>query len=234
MRGLVITIDGPGGTGKSTTARGLAKRLGYLYLDTGAMYRAVALEALRNKVPVTDRKALSLLARRCRIGFRVDPGHRLKVLLNGKDVTEAIRDPEVTQTASVVATVPAVRQALVREQRALGARGRIVAEGRDTGTAVFPKADLKVFLTATVTERARRRWRDLKRMGESVAFPEVLRDLRRRDLRDRRREASPLRIAPGALRVDNTRLQSSQVVDKLLDYVRRIDRNQRRGGSHVF
>ena len=221
-RGLVVTLDGPAGSGKSTAAKLLAKRLGFLYLDTGAMYRAVALKALREGLPPTDHKALSTLATRSRVTFRVDPGHRVRVLLDGSDVTDQIRQPKVAEAASIVATIPGVRRALVRQQRAIGARGRVVAEGRDTGTVVFPKAELKVFLTAEVTERAKRRFKDLRAGGHSVTFEEVLKDLKRRDKRDRQRKASPLRRAERAVRIDNTGLKSTQVIDKLLDYVRKL------------
>ena len=222
MQGLIITIDGPSGTGKSTAARLLAKRLGYLYLDTGAMYRAIALKAFQNGIPLNERPALARLASRSRVAFRVDPGHRLKVLLDGIDVTETIRRPEISEAASQVATIPGVRRALVSQQRILGTCGRVVAEGRDTGTVVFPKAPLKFFLTASPAERARRRLSDLRKSGHSVTLAQVLEEVKRRDLRDRRREASPLRVPKEAIRIDNTRLKSSQVVAIMADYVRRI------------
>ncbi len=224
--GLVITIDGPSGTGKSTAAKGLAKRLGYLYLDTGAMYRAVALKALRKGVRLTDRRALVKLARESRVSLRMNPDHQLKVFLDGKDATQAIRRPEVAEVASQIAVIPQVRRILVRWQQILGSKGKVVAEGRDTGTVVFPRADLKVFLTASLTQRARRRFRQLRQKGFSVTFDEVLGDTQRRDLRDSKRLASPLRVAQGAIRIDNTWLKSFQVVGKILDYVRRV---QKRG-----
>ncbi len=222
QRNLTITIDGPSGSGKSTAARALAKRLGYLYLDTGAMYRAIALQALRKGVGLDDRRALTRLAGRSRVSFRVDPGHRVRVLLEGRDVSEMIRRPDVSEAASRIATIPGVRRALVRQQRLIGVWGRVVAEGRDTGTVVFPRADLKFFLSASAAERASRRWNDLRRAGHAEPRSRVLQDLGRRDRRDRLRAASPLRLAKGAIRIDNTDLQYSQVVDKILDYVRRI------------
>ncbi len=221
-RGLVITIDGPSGTGKSTAARTLAQRLGYLYLDTGAMYRAIALKALRRRIPLSNRRRVAQAASSSRVTFRVNPGKRLRVLLDGIDVTEAIRAPAVSEAASRVAAVPAVRRVLVRQQRELGARGRVVAEGRDTGTVVFPHADLKIFLTASPLERARRRRRDLQSAGHTVTLAQVLEETKNRDRRDRNRQASPLRQAVGAIRLDNTRLKSNQVIGKLLDYVRRV------------
>lgn len=215
----VITIDGPSGSGKSTLARQVAKRLGYLYLDTGAMYRALALKALRGKVALTNRPRLAALARGSRIAFRMDPGHRLRVLLDRADVTKAIRAPAVSEAASRIATIPGVRKALVAQQKALGARGRVVAEGRDTGTVVFPKAQLKIFLTATLWERAKRRLHDLRAQGHRPTRAQVLRDLKSRDSRDRNRSDSPLRSPHGAVRIDNSRLKSAQVVDTILDYV---------------
>lgn len=222
--GLIITIDGPSGSGKSTLARDLARRLGYLYLDTGAMYRALALAALRRGIALTDGRKLAALAQRSRIAFRMDPGHRLRVLLDRADVTEAIRVPAVSEAASRVATLPGVRKALVAQQKAIGSRGRVVAEGRDTGTVVFPKATLKVFLTATPAERARRRLKDLRAQNHTATLAEVLRDLKSRDRRDRQRADSPLRSPPGALRIDNSKLKSTQVVDRIFDYVQRSKR----------
>jgi cytidylate kinase len=222
VKRLVISIDGPSGSGKSTAARGLAKRLGYLYLDTGAMYRAVALKAIRSGLSFADRAGLAALAARSRITFRKSRNYAVRVFLDGTDVTLLLRRPEVTEAASLAATLPGVRKELVRKQQALGAQGGIVAEGRDIGTVVFPKADLKFFLTASPTERARRRLEELKAAGHRVSLPGVLRAILARDRRDRRRAASPLRIARGAVPIDNTKLQSAEVLDKMADYVQRI------------
>ncbi len=221
-RGPVITIDGPSGSGKSTAARGLARRLGFLYLDTGAMYRAIGLQALRAKVSLSDRRALSRLAGRSRVTFRSTAGGRLRhrVFLDGEEVTRQIRRPEVSTAASRVAVIPGVRRALVREQRRLGRRGGLVAEGRDAGTVVFRKAPLKFFITASAAERARRRHAEERRMGHRVSRTQVLREIRVRDRRDRRRKVAPLRPAPGAIRIDNTRLQPHEVLAILADYVR--------------
>lgn len=220
-RGLVITMDGPAGSGKSTAARALARKLGFLYLDTGAMYRAVALKALQKKVSLTDKPALSRLADRARIAFRRGRAGKIKVFLNGSDVTRAIRRPEVSDAASRIAVVPGVRRALVRRQRRIGKDGRVVAEGRDTGTVVFPRASPKFFITASLPERARRRWEELKTSGHRVSRAQVFREARRRDLRDKGRKVAPLRPAPGAIRIDNTGLQSGRTLAILMDYVQR-------------
>ena len=219
---LIITIDGPSGTGKSTAARWLAHRLGYLYLDTGSMYRAVALQALRRKLDLNDRSTLARLAGKSRITFRKGTAGKVRIFLNGKEVTQAIRRPEVSSAASRVAVIPGVRKALVRQQRFLGRSGGLVAEGRDTGTVVFPHADLKVFLTADAAARARRRYNELKEAGHAVTLAGVLKEVRERDRRDRNRAVAPLKPAPGAVRIDNTRLQSSEVLARLTDYVRGV------------
>ncbi|MBI3323423.1 MAG: (d)CMP kinase [Candidatus Omnitrophica bacterium] len=218
-RKLVITIDGPSGSGKSTAARELARRLGFLYLDTGAMYRAVAFQALRRRVPLADARALTRLTERSRITFRRAAGGRNRVFLDGEEVTRRIRRPEVSTAASRVALVPGVRRALVREQQRLGRRGGLVAEGRDAGTVVFPRAPLKFFITASAAERARRRHAEERQMGHRVSRTQVLREIRARDRRDRGRKVAPLRPAPGAIRIDNTRLQARQVLAILSDYV---------------
>ncbi len=223
---MIITIDGPSGTGKSTAAKNLARRLGYLYLDTGAMYRAMALKALQQQIPLTDRKRLTAMANRTRIHFRKDRARRLKLILDGNDVTQAIRRPEVAQVASYVAVVPGLRRALVRKQRAMGVKGRVVVEGRDTGTVVFPDAPIKVYLCASLPERAKRRYMELKELGHRISLPQVLREARLRDRRDKERHVSPLRPAKGAIRIDNTRLQSPQVVDKIFAYVRTARRRK--------
>ncbi len=216
----MITMDGPAGSGKSTAARGLARKLGFLYLDTGAMYRAVALKAVRKKVSLGNAAALTQLASRAKIDFK-GRGDRVRVFMDGLEVTRSIRHPEISEAASRVAVVPGVRRALVRQQRRIGRSGGVVAEGRDTGTVVFPRAPLKFFLTASLPERARRRWRELKSSGHRVGLARVLREARRRDVRDRSRKVAPLQAAPGAIRIDNTRLQSAQVLDILMDYVHR-------------
>jgi cytidylate kinase len=210
-KGLVIAIDGPAGSGKSTTARLVARKLGYTYLDTGAMYRALAWKARRDGVSWGDGKGLARLARGLPIRFAEKEGIQ-KVFLGRTDVTEAIRTPEMDQGSSQISVFPEVRRELVAIQRRLGSQGRVVVEGRDTTSVVFPKADVKVFLTATLKERAQRRMKE--RPGFSLSWHE--RDLRERDRRDRGRASSPLTKVPDALEVDTSRLTIHEQVKRIL------------------
>jgi cytidylate kinase len=205
---LIIAIDGPVGSGKSTLARRVAAMLGYLYIDTGAMYRAVALKAARNHV--TDDEALATLAESTRIDLKSVDGAQ-KVLLDGEDVTAAIRTPEVAQGASKVAVNPGVRHILVAEQRRAGHSGGVVMEGRDIGTVVFPDAELKIFLTASPEIRAERRWREHQQKGDSIDLARTLEEIRERDRRDRERATSPLTQAPDAVLVDSTAMEPEEV-----------------------
>ena len=207
---MVIAIDGPAGAGKSTVARGVAAALGFTYLDSGAMYRAAALAALREGADLGDGEALGVLARG--LDLALDGA---SVRLGGEEVTAAIRTPEVTAAASRVSVHPEVREAMVAQQRALIAAGRYVAEGRDIGTVVSPDSPLKVFLTATPEERARRR------AAESGESPKaVLAAMRDRDSRDREREHGALRAAPEAVEMDTTGLSSDEVVARVVELAR--------------
>jgi cytidylate kinase len=210
--GIVIAIDGPAAAGKSTIARRLAERLGFTYIDSGAMYRAVALWALRHGVDPSDMHRMEQLARAASIDL--DSANQ-RVLLNGEDITESIRTPEVTAAASVGAAIPAVRRALVEIQRAIGARTNVVMEGRDIGTVVFPNADLKIFLDAEQHERVRRR------AAERHEPPELMaQQIRDRDQRDRTRAEAPLMQAPDAVYVDSTGLSPDEVEETILRLVR--------------
>jgi cytidylate kinase len=207
---MVIAIDGPAGAGKSTVARGVAAALGFTYLDSGAMYRSVALAALRSGQDPDDAQAVSDLARGLEIAFEGPV-----VLLGGEDVSSAIRAPDVTEAASRVSVHPAVREAMVARQRELIRNGRYVAEGRDIGTVVSPDSPLKVFLTASDEERARRR---AAQTGEAVA--EVLRAQTERDLRDRERDHGALQVAPDAVEVDTTEKTVDGVVARVVEIAR--------------
>jgi cytidylate kinase len=209
MRKLTIAIDGPAGSGKSTAARRVAALLGYNHIDTGAMYRAVALAALRAGLAIDNADRMALLTRQSRIGLRTENGH-VRVWLDGQDVSEEIRRPEVTLAASQVSTIAAVRKVLVRNQRELAIGGGVVMEGRDIGSVVLPRADLKIFLTASREERARRRLGEMRKRGESACFASVLDEVAERDRRDAGREASPLIAADDAIIVDNTAMEAEE------------------------
>lgn len=207
---MIIAIDGPGGSGKSTVARSVARRLGFTYIDSGAMYRAVALWALRSGMDLDDRDRLEQLAREARIEF---PGDG--VLLNGEDVTAEIRDPQVSEAASRVAAQPGVRRAMREEQRRIASAGPAVMEGRDIGTVVFPEARVKIFLDAQPEARAQRRATEL-----GAAVEDVARDLEARDRRDRSRAEAPLIQAPDAEYLDTTHLTPAQAEEAVLKLVR--------------
>ncbi len=207
---LIIAIDGPVGSGKSTLARRVAELMGYVYIDTGAMYRAVALKALRNHVPVEDSQALETLARGTRIDLRVQDGTQ-RVFLDGEDVTAAIRTPDVSQASSKIAVVPGVRHVLVAEQRRAGEQGGVVMEGRDIGSVVFPDAGLKIFLTASPEVRAQRRWREHQLKGDAIDLARTLDEIHQRDRRDQERSTSPLVRAPDAVVVDSTAMEPEEV-----------------------
>ncbi|MGH7215246.1 MAG: (d)CMP kinase [Tepidisphaeraceae bacterium] len=213
---MIITIDGPAGTGKSTVALLVAERLGFDFLDTGAMYRAVAVAALRREVDLEDGRELAFVARHARIEFDWDK-HPPGVLLNDEPVGHLLRSGEATRAASYVAVVPAIRELLVRQQQEIGqSRPNLVSEGRDQGSIVFPGAELKFYLDATPQERARRRVAQLRARGEIVDYNEVLSGIIARDTRDAGRSVGPLVVPKDAQVVDTTALSQEQVVDQIV------------------
>ena len=215
MRPSTIAIDGPAASGKSTVAELLAHRLGYLYFDTGVMYRAVTWAALLRGIPIEDEPAVTLLAEQLRIDVTpptADDGRQYTVLADGVDVTWAIRTPEVDANVSPVSAYPGVRRALVAQQRRVAAGGRVVMVGRDIGTVVLPDADFKRYLDASVEERARRRWREVRARGEEADYEGVLVSMRRRDKIDSNREVAPLCVAEDAVVVDTTDLSIEEVL----------------------
>jgi cytidylate kinase len=217
---LIIAIDGPSGAGKSTLGRMLARELGLLYVDTGAMYRAVALACVEANVSAHDEGRVAEVARRARVELTGDPDH-LRVKLDGRDVTVEIRTGQTSRLASVISTIPAVRRELVRRQREMGAAGAgIVLDGRDIGTVVFPQAGVKFFVTAVPEERARRRYEQDHAKVPSLTLADTLADINTRDQRDSTRADSPLKIADDAVVIDTTELPVEEVFARMLEVVR--------------
>ena len=218
----IITIDGPSGVGKSTIARMLAAKLGYTYLDTGAMYRAIAYAARQRGIPATDEKAVEKLVNAIELTMEPadDPADDVRVFVDGSEVTPFLRTPETGMLASAISAVPAVRQHLTKLQQQIGAAGKIVVEGRDTGTVVFPQARWKFYLDAEARERARRRARQLQKQGMEVSESEILAQIRERDRQDQQRTIAPLRAADDAIRIDSTHMNAEQVVNTMLSSIR--------------
>lgn len=211
----MIAIDGPAASGKSTTAKLVAAKLGYLYIDTGAMYRALGLKARRLGIPFTDIPAIARMADETSI-VQKPGGDDVVTYLDGLDVSCEIRTPEVSQLASDISTIPEVRRRLVAQQQEMGRDGGVVMEGRDISTVVFPDAEVKVYMEASVQERARRRLQELSHKGVAVTLEEVERQIRERDLQDSTRADSPLSKAPDALVIDTTGLSIEQQVELVL------------------
>ena len=227
-RRIIIAIDGPSGSGKSTVGRRLAERLGYRYLDTGAMYRVAALKAQELSIDIHDEEKLTKVCSNMEIEF-VQDGNEVKTFCNGKDVSEAIRKPEISALASEISTKKAVRDTLVEMQRMMGTGGGVVSEGRDIGTVVFSGAELKFFLDSTPEERGKRRFEEFMEKGIRVSVEETIGEMRRRDQRDRRRKLSPLRKAADAVVIDSTHMSIEEVVERMLKEAhRRISEGESR------
>jgi cytidylate kinase len=213
---FVVAIDGPSGAGKSTVARGVAEALGYMVLDTGAMYRAVAFSAKKRGIATASINELTEMAASLDIRFVGDP-QTPRLMVDGCDITDFIRTPEIGNLASAISAFEGVRKVLVEQQRRIGASGGIVTEGRDQTTVVFPDAKVKVFLDASAEERARRRYEELVEKGQDITYEDILAQQIERDERDSTRTHSPLRVAEGAVVIDSDKLSSEQVIERILE-----------------
>ena len=216
---MIIAIDGPAGSGKSTVSKLIAKKLNILYIDTGAMYRALTLKAMRAKLDFEDKDALAKLARSTNIDLKEGAGP-LKVFLDGEDVSRLIRTPELTNNVKYIARVPEVRQEMVKLQRAIGERSGAVLEGRDIGTVVFPDADRKFYLDAHADERSRRRHKELTESGLKIGLDQIRKDVVERDESDMKRSVGALKKADGAVVIDTTDLSVDEVVEKILSCIK--------------
>jgi len=216
LKKLVIAIDGPAASGKSTTSKLVAERLGYLNVDTGAMYRAITLKVLRSNIEPSDSDAIDKLVEDTSVRLE-QMNDQIKVFLDNQDVTKDIRSPEVTAAVSAVSAIPKVRELMVRMQREIGKNGGVVLEGRDIGTVVFPDADLKIFMIANVDERAHRRQKDLERIGVQVNLEKLIEDINERDYKDSHRNLSPLKKAKDAIVLDTTNLTIDEQVDFIVN-----------------
>lgn len=221
FQGKIIAIDGPAGSGKSTTAKALANRLGFTYLDTGAMYRAVALFALRHEISFDDENALAHIAAKISIEFKNHPEKGQLVFLNGEDVTDAIRTPDATHGSSAVAVHQKVRKILVAIQQKMGKKRSIIVEGRDTTSVVFPLADLKVYLDADIEIRAQRRFLEAMHKGQETTIEEQIDNLKARDKNDSERKASPLKKVDEAVVVDTSNLSIEEQVETIIQIARK-------------
>jgi cytidylate kinase len=219
MGKIVIAIDGPSGSGKSTLGKELARRLGYQYVDSGAVYRAIGLKALASGIPLDDAARLAQAARESDIKLTGDPDH-LRIYLDGCDVTDQIRLPEVSQAASVVATIPQVRLAVVEKLREISCDGSVVMDGRDIGTKVFPDAQVKLFLDASLDVRASRRRKEELSRGREVSLEQVKAELEERDWRDRQRAATPLVKADDAILIDTSNMPIDRVIERALEIIK--------------
>jgi len=220
VKKLIVAIDGPAGAGKSTVAKRLAKELGYTYMDTGAMYRAFAWKVRQGGIDLEDENKLLEVLRQTNIELSEHEGNP-KVLLDGRDVSAEIRTPELSQWASKISALGPVRERMLELQRAMGARGGVVAEGRDIGTVVFPRADVKVFLTAGPEERAKRRFAELRGQGKQVSLDETLEEMVERDRRDQERALAPLRRAEDAMAIDSTGCTVDQVMERIMQEIKK-------------
>ena len=217
---MIIAIDGPAGAGKSTVAKILAKRLGFLHIDTGAMYRALTLKVLENNIPVNNELRINELARKVEIDLRNNADGSLAIILDGQDVSLELRKARITQFVSDIAKIKEVRQVLVKLQRELGLRGDCVLDGRDIGTVVFPDAEKKFFIDALSNVRVQRRFQELKGLGQNIELNDVEKDLSNRDKIDSTREISPLRKAADAIYIDTSELSIEQVVEKMFGFIK--------------
>jgi len=218
--GAIIAIDGPSGAGKSTITRLLAERLGYIHIDTGAMFRAVALAVNRSGLDIADEGTLTGFCEGLNISFR-HSAQGQTVLLNGEDVSDAIRTPEISLLTSTVSSVKCVRENLLKRQREMGMDGGVVLEGRDIGTVVFPDAEVKFFLTASVEERGRRRYLEMKEKGKAVTMEDTIAQVAKRDKQDEQREHAPLKKASDAIEIDSSRLSIEEVLEMMLKVIKK-------------
>lgn len=219
--GIVIAVDGPSGAGKSTISKALSKKLGYLEIDTGAMYRGMAWLALKERLDLADQKEVERFCSRSEVILQLDNGIT-HIIANGSDITDEIRTPEISLLTSRVAALAPVRVALVQLQQKMGANGGVILDGRDIGTVVFPDAELKFFLSASVEERGRRRFLELKAKGVDTSLEETVKDVAKRDQQDSERELSPLKMADDAIAVDSTGLTIDEVVKLMEEQFRKV------------
>jgi CMP/dCMP kinase len=216
---LIVAIDGPAGSGKSTTAKLVSKALDYQYIDTGAMYRAVALQALKNEIGIEEEDKISRMVKSVKINFEKKDDDQ-RIFLNEQDITEEIRTPEISDAASRISTHASVRESMVEQQKRMGKNGGIVMEGRDIGTVVFPEAEVKIFLIASLHERAKRRYAELQQKGIEVDLYNLEKDILSRDVRDSSRSNSPLTKAKNSIELDTTNLNIDEQVNRIVEIVK--------------